>query len=58
MRVVGATQFLGYSKLLRLAAPNDAALGMLVTFCTGDQERIIEATIAGVLLVGKKEEGK
>lgn len=53
MRILGATQYMGYSKLLRLAAPNDAALGQLVTFFTGDQERILEALIAGNLLVGK-----
>ena len=51
-RVSGATQFLGFSKLLRLASPNDAALGKLVTYCTGDQERIHEAIVNGVLLMG------
>ena len=43
---------MGYSKLLRLAAPNDSALGQLITFCTGDQERLIEAFVAGNLIVG------
>ena len=52
-RVSGATQFLGFSKLLRLSSPNDAALGKLVTYCTGDQERIHEAIVNGVLLMGK-----
>ena len=51
-RVSGATQFLGFSKLLRLSSPNDAALGKLVTYCTGDQERIHEAIVNGVLLMG------
>ena len=51
-RVRGATQFLGFSKLLRLSSPNDAALGKLVTYCTGDQERIHEAIVNGVLLMG------
>ncbi len=35
--MIGASQYLGFSKLLRLANPNDAAMGLLVTFCTGDQ---------------------
>ena len=43
---------MGYSKLLRLASPNDSALGQLVTFCTGDLERINEAVVAGVLFFG------
>ena len=51
-RVSGATQFLGFSKLLRLSSPNDAALGKLITYCTGDQERIHEAIVNGVLLMG------
>ena len=51
-RIIGATQFLGFSKLLRLSNPNDAALGKLITYCTGDQERIHEAVVNGVLLMG------
>ena len=43
---------MGFSKLLRLSSPNDAALGKLVTYCTGDQERIHEAIVNGVLLMG------
>ena len=50
-RIIGATQFLGFSKLLRLSNPNDAALGRLITYCTGDQERIHEAVVNGVLLL-------
>ena len=50
--VQGACQYLGFSKLLRLKSPGDNALGQLVTFCTGDYERINEAVFAGVLLVG------
>ena len=37
---------------MRLTSPNDAALGSLVTYCTGDQERISEAMKSGVLLMG------
>jgi hypothetical protein len=33
-------QYLGYDKLLRLSAPNDAALGQLLTFISADHERI------------------
>ena len=44
---MGAVQYLGYSKLLRLASPSEAALGQLVTFVTGDQERIQEACVMG-----------
>jgi hypothetical protein len=53
LRLCGATQYLGYSKLLRLANPNDNALGQLVTFCTSDQERVGESVIVSVLLFGK-----
>ena len=53
IRLCGATQYLGYSKLLRLSNPNDGALGQLVTHCTGDQERISEAVIVTVLFFGK-----
>ena len=51
-RVLSALVYIGYAKLLRLESPNDAALGQLVTFCTGDQERINEAVVAGTLLLG------
>ena len=44
---MGAVQYVGYSKLLRLASPSEAALGQLVTFVTGDQERIQEAMVMG-----------
>jgi hypothetical protein len=53
MRVHGATQFLGMAKLLRLSAPSDAALGQLVTFVTGDQERMQEAVVGGILFIGR-----
>nr|AHK05653.1 ATP-binding cassette transporter sub-family C member 5 [Tigriopus japonicus] len=51
-KVVGALQYLGYSKLLRLASPNEAALGQLMTFFTGDEERIIEGVIVATLFLG------
>ena len=47
IRLVGALQYVGYSKLLRLASPSEAALGQLVTFVTGDQERIVEVCVMG-----------
>ena len=40
IRILGAVQFLGYSKLLRLASPNDQALGQFITFVANDHERI------------------
>ena len=40
IRILGAVQFLGYSKLLRLASPNDQALGQFITFVAADHERI------------------
>jgi hypothetical protein len=36
---LGASQYLGFSKLLRLSSTNDASLGQFLTFCTGDQVR-------------------
>ena len=51
-RIQGATTYLGYSKMLRMASPSDAALGQLITFCTGDSERIHEAVVSGILFVG------
>jgi hypothetical protein len=53
LRLCGAIQYLGFSKMLRLANPNDNALGQLVTFCTSDQERVGESVIVSVLLFGK-----
>ena len=40
LRLLGGLQYAGYSKMLRLASPTDAALGQLITFFTADQERI------------------
>ena len=51
LRLLGAAHFLGYSKLLSLASPNDAALGQFITFITGDHDRIQEACTNGVLVV-------
>ena len=51
-RIHGATTYLGYSKMLRMASPSDAALGQLITFCTGDTERIHEAIVSGILFIG------
>ena len=45
-------EFVGYSKLLRLTSPNDAALGQLITFTTADHDRIQDAVVHGVLLIG------
>ena len=52
IRLGGATQYLGFSKLLRLANVNEQALSKIVTFCTGDQERIGETVVIIVLLFG------
>ncbi len=38
--MLAAVQYLGYDKMLRLSAPNDAALGQLLTFISADHERI------------------
>ncbi len=40
IRMLAAVQYLGYDKMLRLSAPNDAALGQLLTFISADHERI------------------
>jgi len=45
MRFLGASQYFGYCKLLRLANVDDSALGKLVTFCSGDMERIFEGIV-------------
>ena len=55
IRLSGATQYIGFSKLLRLSNPSDKALGQLVTCCTSDQERIAEAVIVSVLFFGNME---
>ena len=52
MRVLGALQFLGYSKLLRLGTPSDAALGQFITFVAADHERIQEGCVMGPLFIG------
>ena len=53
IRLTGALQYLGFSKLLRLSNVNEKVLGQLVTCCTGDQERIAESVIISVLFFGK-----
>jgi hypothetical protein len=40
IRMLAAVQYLGYDKMLRLSAPNDAALGQILTFISADHERI------------------
>ena len=45
-------EFAGYSKLLRLTSPNDAALGQLITFTTSDHDRIQDAVVNGVMFIG------
>ena len=52
IRLLSAVEFVGYSKLLRLTSPNDAALGQLITFTTADHDRIQDAVVHGVLLIG------
>ena len=48
---MGGLQYVGYAKLLRLASPNESALGQLVTLLTGDQDRIQEACVWGPLII-------
>ena len=48
---MGGLQYVGYAKLLRLASPNESALGQLVTLVTGDQDRIQEACVWGPLII-------
>ena len=52
IRLLSAVQFVGYSKLLRLTSPNDAALGQLITFTTSDHDRIQDAVVNGVMFIG------
>lgn len=52
IRLLGAAEFLGYSKLLKLSAPNDASLGKYLTFLAADHERISEAVVNGTLFIG------
>ena len=51
IRLLGGLQYVGYAKLLRLASPDDSALGQLVTLITGDHPRIQEACIMGPLII-------
>ena len=48
---MGGLQYAGYSKLLRLASPSEAALGQLITFVTADQERIERAIYDGSMIL-------
>ena len=50
--MLSAVEFVGYSKLLRLTSPNDAALGQLITFTTSDHDRIQDAVVNGVMFIG------
>ena len=52
IRLLAAVEFVGFSKLLRLTSPNDAALGQLITFTTSDHERIQDAIVNGVMFIG------
>ena len=52
IRLLSAVEFVGYSKLLRLTSPNDAALGQLITFTTSDHDRIQDAVVNGVMFIG------
>ena len=51
IRLLGGLHYVGYAKLLRLASPNDRALGQLVTLVTGDHQRIQEACVLGPLII-------
>ena len=51
IRLLSAVEFVGYSKLLRLSTPNDAALGQLITFTTSDHDRIQDAVVTGSLFI-------
>ena len=53
IRLCGAVQYLGFSKLLRLSIPSDKALGQFITCCTSDQERICESVIISIFIFGK-----
>ena len=55
VRLCGATQYLGFSKLLRLSNVNDKVFGQLVTCITSDQERIMESVVIIVIFFGKSE---
>ena len=52
IRLLAAVEFCGFSKLLRLTSPDEAALGQLITFTTADHERIQEAVVNSCMLVG------
>ncbi len=51
-RVNCALQYMAFSKMLRLAAPNDAALGQIVTFISNDMERVYETVVGGIMFTG------
>ena len=50
--MLSAVEYCGYSKLLRLTSPNEAALGQLITFTTADHERIQDSVVNGCLFIG------
>lgn len=52
IRLLSAVEYCGYSKLLRLTSPNEAALGQLITFTTADHERIQDSVVNGCLFIG------
>ena len=52
IRLLSAIEYCGYSKLLRLTSPNEAALGQLITFTTADHERIQDSVVNGCLFIG------
>ena len=51
VRILGALQYLGYSKLLRLSSPSDSALGQFITFVSADHERIQDAIVTGTSIM-------
>lgn len=64
IRLLSAVEYCGFSKLLRLTSPNEAALGQLITFTTvrppskyphnpqADHERIQDSVVNGCLFIG------
>ena len=42
-RLMGATQYLGCSKILRLASPKSSSYAELITYCTTDIEKVRDA---------------
>ena len=50
---MGATQYLGYQKLLRLSSAKSASYEDLITYCTNDINVIREGLTLSASLIGK-----